>query len=383
MSERNTNVGEDRLRELFEAYLSGQLRAEDRQELAEGLATPAGEALIQEVMERPVGEKPPVESLPVKTAIDQWLAIRAKPPVPVRSLRKWSYAIAAAVVIVLAGAFGYIWLKPREPQKDLTQRYKNDLRPGRDKAILKLSDGRLVELDEKTTGNIAGQNDADIRTDSGWLRYIASKEPHENDLSTPAGAQIRLLLADGTRVWLDASSSIHYPTAFPSGNREVTITGQAYFEVAPNAHQAFIVHAKGQTIRVLGTHFNVNAYQAGGAAVKTTLEQGSILVHAGNGDLRLAPGQQADGTVLRSDVDLESILAWKNGEFRFNGASIRDIMDQLARWYGAEVHYKDEISEEFVAKIPRNVPVSKILNYLESTGQVKFMVEGNIITVMK
>jgi ferric-dicitrate binding protein FerR (iron transport regulator) len=196
-------------------------------------------------------------------------------------------------------------------------------------------------------------------------------------------AQTKLLLADGTRVWLDASSSIHFPTAFPSGDREVTITGQAYFEVAPNAHQPFIVHAKDQTIRVLGTHFNVNAYQTGGTAVKTTLEQGSVLVSTGNDHLKLDPGQQADGAVLRSDVDLEGILAWKNGEFRFNGASIVSIMEQLARWYGAEVHYKDEIKEEFVAKIPRNVPVSKILNYLESTGQVKFSVEGNVITVMK
>ncbi|WP_431209896.1 FecR family protein [Puia sp. P3] len=260
-------------------------------------------------------------------------------------------------------------------------RYKNDLVPGRDKAVLKLSDGREVELNGTVSGGIANQDGAAITEDNGWLKYSASGEAHYNDLYTPVGAQIKVVLADGTKVWLDAGSSIHYPTAFPSGNREVTITGQAYFEVAANARQPFIVHAKDQTIRVLGTHFNVNAY--GAAAAKTTLEQGSVLVSSGSAEVKLEPGQQTEGGIVKNGVDLEEVLAWKNGEFRFNGASIAVIMDQLARWYGAEVRYKDDIREEFVAKIPRNVPISKVLKYLEATGQVKFAIDGNVITVMR
>jgi len=369
------------LRQLFEAYLSGELRAEDREELVKGLGSPEGEALVKSVMERQVEEEPTPESLRTKAAIDQWLDLRLAAPAPVHRMRRLWYGAAAAVFIGLAGAFAWLQLSPRKTPTTVAERYKNDLNPGRDKAVLKLSDGRTVELNEKGSGAIANQDGATIKEDSGWLSYSASGEPHYNDLYTPVGAQIKVALADGTKVWLDASSSIHYPTAFPSGNREVTITGQAYFEIAPNAHQPFIVHAKDQTIRVLGTHFNVNAYAAG--EVRTTLEQGSVLVSSGNTRLKLAPGQQADGGTLRTDVDLEEVLAWKNGEFRFNGASIRVIMDQLARWYGAEVRYQDDIREEFVAKIPRNVPISKVLKYLESTGQVKFILEGNVITVIK
>jgi len=381
MSDQLTQEQEHRLRQLFEAYLSGELRAEDREELVKGLGSPEGEALVKSVMERQVEEEPTPESLRTKAAIDQWLDLRLAAPAPVHRMRRLWYGAAAAVFIGLAGAFAWLQLSPRKTPTTVAERYKNDLNPGRDKAVLKLSDGRTVELNEKGSGAIANQDGATIKEDSGWLSYSASGEPHYNDLYTPVGAQIKVALADGTKVWLDASSSIHYPTAFPSGNREVTITGQAYFEIAPNAHQPFIVHAKDQTIRVLGTHFNVNAYAAG--EVRTTLEQGSVLVSSGNTRLKLAPGQQADGGTLRTDVDLEEVLAWKNGEFRFNGASIRVIMDQLARWYGAEVRYQDDIREEFVAKIPRNVPISKVLKYLESTGQVKFILEGNVITVIK
>jgi len=379
MSDKLTQEQEHRLRQLFDAYLSGELRAEDKDELTKGLESPEGEALVKNVMERRVEEEPTGESLKVKAAIDQWLDQRVVAPAPVRSIRKIWWGAAAAVLIGLVGAFVYLQLTPQKTATATAGRYKNDLDPGRDKAVLRLSDGRKIELNEKVSGNISNQEGAHISEDSGWLRYAASGEAHYNDLSTPVGAQIRLQLADGTKVWLDASSSIHYPTAFPSGNREVTITGQAYFEIAPNAHQAFIVHAKDQTIRVLGTHFNVNAYEI----VRTTLEQGSVLVSQGDQQLKLAPGQQIEGMTLRSGVDLDEVLAWKNGEFRFNGAPIRVIMDQLARWYGAQVRYKDDIKEEFVAKIPRNVPISKVLKYLEATGQVKFTVDGTIITVMK
>jgi len=383
MAGKFTHEQENRLRQLFEAYLIGELKAEDQEELIRGLESPEGESLLESVMVRDIDEAPSSDSLKVKAAIDRWLDARMTDKLPVRSLKRWKYSLAAAVVIALAGTFSYLLLVPHKAGNPVAQRYKNDLSPGRDKAVLKLSDGKIVELNEKAAGEIPNQDGVNIREENGWIRYEAGKDAHYNDLYTPVGAQIKVVLADGTRVWLDASSSIHFPTAFRSGNREVTITGQAYFEVVTNASQAFIVHAKDQTITVLGTHFNVNAYGSGAARVKTTLEQGSVMVSSGSSHLRLAPGQQADGMVLKTNADLEEILAWKNGEFRFNGASIEVIMEQMARWYGAEVVYKDEIKEEFVAKIPRNVPVSKVLKYLETTGQVQFIIEGNVITVMK
>lgn len=374
---------ERRLQQLFESYLIGELKPEDQEELIRGLESPEGEELVRAVLGRDVDKELMPESFRVKSAIDQWLDENLEHRAPVRPLKRWLYAAAAAMVIGIVGTAGYHLLETRQEGTVVAQRYKNDLPPGRDRAVLKLSDGKIVELNEKVSGGISNQDGAMISQQDGWVRYEGSRQVHYNDIYTPIGAQIKIVLPDGTRVWLDASSSIHFPTAFPSGNREVTITGQAYFEVAKNANQAFIVQAKDQAITVLGTHFNVNAYGTGGAPVKTTLEQGSVLVASGANHLKLVPGQQADGLVLRPNVDLDEILAWKNGEFRFNGASIEVIMEQLARWYGAEVDYKDQIKEEFVAKISRDVPVSKVLKYLEATGQVRFAINGNKITVMK
>ncbi len=383
MADSITQEQEHRLRQLFEAYLTGELRPEDRAELEEGLGLPAGDALLQEMMSRTADHQPQPESLKIKAAIDEWLSARIA--APVRPLRITLYWIAAALLIGLAGAFTYLLLTKEQPHAagTLAQRYKNDLPPGAAKAVLKLSDGKVIELDERYSGDIVSKDGAVISRKDGWLRYAASKTARYNDLYTPVSAQIKVVLEDGTKVWLDASSSIHYPTAFLSGQREVSVTGQAYFEVAPNPRQPFIVHAKDQTIRVLGTQFNVNAYGSATASAKTTLQQGSVLVTSGTAQLKLRPGQQADGATPRNDVDIEEIVAWKNGEFRFNGASITVIMDQLARWYGADIHYRDDIKEEFVAKIARNMPLSKVLHYLEATGQVKFLVEGKTITVMK
>jgi len=383
MAENLSQEKEDRLRQLFDAYLNGELSPEDQEELISGLETPEGQALLELMMTHVVDVLPPLDSLKVKADIDQWLDVNLPKQAKVRPLKRWRYAAAAAIILVLAGTYTYFSLPRKHLEIAVTQRYKNDLAPGRDKAALKLADGKLVELNEKTPANIPNQDGAVISDQDGWVRYAAGKEVRFNDVYTPTGAQIKIALADGTKVWLDAASSIHFPTAFPTGPREVTITGQAYFEVAANAGQPFIVHAKDQTIRVLGTHFNVNAYGGPQAPVKTTLAQGSVLVAVGDNKLKLAPGQQADGTVLRPNADMEEILAWKSGEFRFNGADIGVIMDQLSRWYGAEVIYKDQITEEFVARISRDVPVSKVLNYLEATGQVRFAIDGNKITVMK
>jgi len=371
------------LLELFDAYLTGALKDEDREELARVLETPEGEELFKSVMVRDVDEERSSEVLAVKEGIDRWLGDHVTRGARVVPLRRWSYGVAAALLVGLIGFVVYRRAASGKEGNPVVAGYKNDIYPGRNKAVLKLSDGKVVQLDEALVGDIKGQSDAVISKDSGWVSYQAGREVRFNDVYTPAGGQIKLFLADGTRVWLDASSSIHFPTAFPSGPREVVVTGQAYFEVAPNSKQAFVVHAGDQAIQVLGTNFNVNAYSGDGLGVKTTLEKGSVLVRSGSGSLLLKPGEQADGMVLKKDADLEEVLAWKNGEFRFKGASIEAIMEQVSRWYGAKVVYKDRINEEFVARVSRDVPVSKLLQYLEETGQVRFLIEDKTITVMK
>jgi ferric-dicitrate binding protein FerR (iron transport regulator) len=383
MPEKTNQPNESRLHELFDAYLTGALKAEDREDLARALGSPEGEELLKSVMERDIDEAPPVEVEGVKAGIDRWLDEKVARKGRVVSLKRWGYGVAAAVLI---GLIGYVVYRRAGSGKEgnvVVAGYRNDLSPGGNVAVLRLSDGKTVELNAKEAGDVRGQNDAVISRDSGWVSYQAGSAVRFNDVFTPTGGQVKLALADGTRVWLDASSSIHFPTAFPSGPREVTVTGQAYFEVAPNSRQAFLVHVKDQTIQVLGTHFNVNAYAGDGSVVKTTLEQGSVLVRSGTRSLLLKPGEQADGMNLKKDADLEEVLAWKNGEFRFKGAPIEVIMEQVSRWYGAEVVYKDKINEEFVARVPRDVPASKLLHYLEETGQVHFSIEDKTITVMK
>jgi hypothetical protein len=379
MAEHSKPPEQSRLQELFDAYLTGTLNPGDREELVRGLETPEGEALMQGVMSREISDLPSAAAVAAKEKLDQWLVLRMGGPGRVVKVWRWA---AAAILIGLVGTSVYIFSRRKQQDTALVAaRYKNDLPPGKVKALLKLSDGKVVSLDDSADGDVEGQQDARIVRKNGWLSYSAGNPTRFNDVSTPVSAQIKVILPDGTKVWLDAASSLHFPTAFAGGTREVTVTGQAFFEVAPNAKQAFIVHARDQSVQVLGTQFNVDAY--GSVAVKTTLEQGSVLVRSREQFLLLKPGQQAEGMTLNKNPDLEEVLAWKNGEFRFKGAPLEAIMSQVARWYGAEIVYKDKISEEFVGKIPRDVPVSKLLNYLEATGLVHFQVEGHTIVVMK
>jgi ferric-dicitrate binding protein FerR (iron transport regulator) len=217
-----------------------------------------------------------------------------------------------------------------------------------------------------------------------------------NSITTEKGRSFRLQLADGTRVWLDAMSSIRFPAAFGGQERIVEVTGQVYFEVAAmkdaNGQKLpFKVMAGHQQIEVLGTHFNVNAYEH--QEIQTTLLEGKVKVSSkGNkatvASLELKPGEQSlakeNGKMqLNEAVDIDEVMAWKNGRFQFNGSTVEQIMQQLARWYNIEIVYKDEIPETFVAEMERNLPLSELLALLEMTKQVRFVVEGKKVLVMK
>jgi ferric-dicitrate binding protein FerR (iron transport regulator) len=202
-----------------------------------------------------------------------------------------------------------------------------------------------------------------------------------------------LTLSDGTKVWLNAESSLRYPASFASSalNREVEITGEAYFEVKHNAKQPFKVHLpNGSIVEDLGTAFNINAY-ADEADIKTTLIEGSLRVFASSASsaVKLVPGQQSvqipQTRVIRvqNNVDLEEVTSWKNGRFSFTDASIETILKEISRYYDAEIVYTDKIPGQFVADISRDVPVSKLLHILELTNRVHFKIEGKKITVLK
>ncbi len=316
---------------------------------------------------------------------------KASPKFPKIHFRKW--AVAALFVGVLLGTY-FIYTANSFNQKalaDKTVKPSNDIAPPTQaRATLKLADGSTVYLDDHVNGTLARQGGIEIRRNEvGEIIYsgAASDAITMNTLSLPKGSKpIRLLLSDGSLVWLNAASSITYPTAFVGQERRVSITGEAYFEVSENKAMPFFVEYNQLLVKVLGTHFNVNAYE-NEANIKVTLLEGMVDVGDGSMTKRLAPGQQASISKRKISVDeavdTEEVMAWKNGQFYFGGSDIKSIMNQIERYYDVEVEFRDKVPYQFVAKISRDVNVSAFLQKLELTNLIHFKIEGKKIIVMK
>ena len=306
--------------------------------------------------------------------------------------RMVGWAAAAVLLVGMAGAWLLFVRKTPREIAPMSQRYRNDVGPGRNAAVLTLAGGKTILLDDSTHGTISQQGSTVVLNNSGQLVYNASSgnvsEVFYNTLTTQKGNQYHLTLPDGTRVWLNAVSSITFPTAFAGKERRVTISGEAYFEVAKNQQKPFIVQQADVTVEVLGTSFDVNGY-GDDSALKTTLVEGKIRVGRAGLASVLQPGQQAvigkaeGGISIDPNPDIEAVLAWKNGDFSFKNADIGSIMRQVERWYDVDVVYDAPVSGHFVADIPKNVPLSHLLKLLELTDQVHFRIEGKKITVMR
>jgi ferric-dicitrate binding protein FerR (iron transport regulator) len=224
------------------------------------------------------------------------------------------------------------------------------------------------------------------KVEQGLVTYSGKglfAENQFNTITAPTGGKYSVVLPDGSRAWLNAESSIRFPTVFAKNERKVSIAGEVYFEITPDKQKPFLVDVRGlQSIKVLGTHFNVNAY-GDEAAVTTTLLEGSVVVSAAdknNKTVRLIPGDQASlsgkGTIqVEKDVNTEGVIAWKNGFFQFEKANIKTVMRQLSRWYNVDVTYEGVASERtFSGKINRSVNASEVLEILQFTG-VNFRIE--------
>lgn len=301
---------------------------------------------------------------------------------------------AAAIGLLVISAGVYYSMRHREDAavaKNKTE-VKHDADPGKNEAVLTLDNGEKVVLDSARIGTLAKKGNVSIKkTKDGQLVYqvedgkasAANGPVAYNTVSTPRGGQYQVILPDGSRVWLNAASSLKFPTAFAGNQRNVELTGEAYFEVVKNALKPFTVKVNALNVKVLGTHFNINAY-TDEDNIKTTLLEGSVLLTSGNSHNLLKPNEQGivKGTDIRIvKVDAERSVAWKNGFFDFNRSSIQDIMKQLSRWYNVEVVYTGNISnDEFVGKIERNVKLSQVLHVLE-LSHVHFKVEDKKITV--
>lgn len=317
--------------------------------------------------------------------------------IPINSKVIWLKRLAIAASLLIIFSIGYFKLKPAtiEPVSNNTVNVpanKNDITPGGQKAILTLSDGSQIILDSASNGLLSQQGGTKvIKLANGQLKYAAntlsSTDIVYNTMSTPAGGQYQLTLPDRSKVWLNASSSIHYPTAFLEKERRVTITGEAYFEIAKNANKPFIVKIyNGAEVKVLGTHFNVKSY-ADEDEIQTTLLEGSINIYNGIKNNLLVPGNQAkidkSGIIkVQADADLDEAVAWKNGNFQFNSADVNSVLRQAARWYNIEVVYLGKPSTEnrFTGKIPMSVNLSRLLKWLEYSD-VHFKLNGKKLIV--
>ena len=263
--------------------------------------------------------------------------------------------------------------------------------PGQDKALLTLADGSVIMLDSAGNGLLTAQSNASVSNSNGKLVYSARQSDVKstvfNTISTPRGGQYQIVLADGTKVWLNATSSLQYPVTFSGNERRVNLTGEAYFEVAKNKLKPFIVHVKDVDVKVLGTHFNIMSYDDEDH-IATTLLEGSVDITKADISTVLFPGQQmryyTDGRAeLKENADIDQAIAWKNGKFYFVAADIKTIMRQLSRWYNVDVVYEGKIPDvAFGGIVSRKENINQLLKVFELTGKVHFKTEGTKITVM-
>ena len=317
------------------------------------------------------------------------------------SLFKWSIlykslSAAAAIIILLGiGLYFRFSLNSNPGNQKASVKLNADALPGVNKAILILGDGQKIILDSLINGLIAKTENFEVnKTENGQLVYHAFDRNYKNargedinTLVTPRGGEYRVTLPDGSKVWLNATSSIKFPGVFRSNIREVELNGEAYFEIAKKSAMPFRVKSNGAQIEVIGTHFNVKAY-GNEKLMKTTLVEGSIKITAGNFSHLLKPGQQAILTKgelkVLDNVDIEEQVAWKNGLFLFKDTSIEDVMSQVASWYDLNVIFEGKIPEKYLSgKVSRSVNASEFMNLLKYAG-VKFKIkEKNIIITNK
>jgi transmembrane sensor len=380
---------------LHDKYLQQALSEKEQQEWDLILVNPESENFLKELFSGTWDT----------TAIEDKIALRDDrnheifdhiintPQAKAKSALFLSRYVTAASVILLMGFGFYLFNKqPRSSQKAQNQSViLNDIKPGGNSAVLTLASGKQIMLNGAGDGDIAMQGSTVVnKSAKGQVVYfqnssrLTTGKISYNTISTPAGGKWEVILPDGTHAWLDALSSIIFPTAFTGKQRTVEVRGQVYLEVAHDTSKPFIVNSKGQTIEVLGTHFNVDAY-ADEPAIKTTLLEGSIRL---NRTIILKPGEQAANSgkgIKITKVDPENALGWKQDDFVFSDDTFDQAMRKIARWYNVEIIY-DHVSTSGILPggwISRKNNLSVVLKRMESAGDIHFKVEGRRVTITR
>lgn len=386
---------------LIEKYQTGKATAEEKMQLDEWYHS-FNDNQVKITTSEIITEEQLAEK--IKSRVFETINEGKKPISISRSRFSWKLTGIAASFLILLSLGVYLLNFSKPLQKEVAVKIpvkgdkKNDIAPGGNKAILMLADGTSIVLDSVSKGIISQQGKIDVqKLGNGQLSYTmqggTASEINQilyNRIATPRGGQYQVTLSDGTKVWLNAASSIRFPVAFSGTYREVEITGEAYFEVAKNKEKPFIVKTISSTIEVLGTHFNVNAYEDE-AVAKTTLLEGSVKISVpaltgSQSQKYLLPGQQA--LVIKDkklsvveNADTEEAIAWMNGHFQFSGSDLKTILRQISRWYDVDIEYRGNVNLHFTGQLTRNDYVSKVFEKLALTGEVRFKIDGKKIIV--
>ena len=366
----------DRVQHLAFLKLNGKITADEDKELAEWLdLLPEEEITI-------VGSR---ELL--KSRIMAGIQKRINPRIPVRK-KMYRYAVAASfITFALVGGFFVYHSNKKSPPTDKEYVLNDIAAPKINRATIKMADGKIIYLDSSNKGTLASIGNVSLqKLADGTVVYAGTnKQVTYNLLTNPKGSNvIDLVLSDGTKVWLNAGSSLEYPVSFTEKDRKVKVTGEAYFEVAHNALKPFRVLNGETEVAVLGTHFNVKAYE-NDADIKVTLIEGSVRVSKGAMLKVIRPGQQAiveSGNIaLQDNADIETVLAWKNGYFHFDKTSITEIMKEVSRWYNVDVEFdKSYESRRFSGEIARDANLSQLLKIMNESN-VNCSIEGKKLIV--
>lgn len=350
------------------------------------------QAYIQGLIEDHLQEK----AIPKETDIivDRvFQALELTPPKPADGKKRYPfYYLAAAIILITCSLAVYVYHFQRTIVP-LSLSEMHDANPGSDKAILLLADGTAIHLDEANRGILTDRNGLTIiKSEDGLLTVRPSghksRQPETHTISTPRGGQYQVLLSDGTKVWLNASSSLSFPSFFGDNERKVMLNGEGYFEVAGSGsgtRPPFIVETASQKIEVLGTHFNVNAY-ADEKLTSTTLIEGNVRIITPQRSTLLKPGQQSQvdqqGSFSITPVDLETVTAWKNGDFVFADEDIPSIMRKISRWYNVDVVFMDNLSHEtYNAQISREKKLSEVLRVLQLSGGLFTEIKDGVLYI--
>lgn len=392
-----THLSSEQFQDFLEKYLRQDMTAEELELFFEAARSPAFEQQLQDAVlqdikaERFHGLS---TSDQAKKLYQQWIEQgvnqeQVTTPARIKWMKPLRYAAAIILLVGFSMGLYYLLNHPitREIGRAITvQGVKKDIPPGHSGAILTLSNGQKIVLD--SAGNGVFTSDANVRVikKDGEITYQGqTSEIVYNDVTTDRGRQWRLTLSDGTKVWLNAVSSIHYPLTFTGNERVVEITGEAYFEVAKNEHQHFKVKVGDQIIEDIGTHFNINAY-SDESSVRTTLIEGSVKVINGSSSVIIKPGEEASlvsgsNKILVSPADVEAAIAWKNGVFELTNANVASIMRQVSRWYDVEITYKGDVPKGTISgEVPRNLNLSEVLKVLALSG-IRCELDGRKLTV--